>query len=265
MINFFLYQAKRISFSDQGKGNVVVFVHGFVESKHIWNSYAHEMASKYRVICIDLPGHGLSENLGETHSMSLMAELVYSLLNDLGIKSCVLIGHSMGGYVALAFAKKHESMLKGLILFHSQANSDSLQAKTNRDRLVEIVRNNKSQFITSFFPSLLAECNREKYSDEIQMLRNEAHFISKEGIIAAILGIKEREDMRAMLGKLKIEVLFILGHSDERIPIELVKDQLVLSKKINHIILNNVGHLGFIEAKEKCYTTINQFADKVFE
>lgn len=263
MINFFLYQAKRISFSDQGKGNVVVFLHGFVESKHIWNSYAQEMASKYRVICIDLPGHGKSEVVAEVHSMNLMAEVVYSVLLHLEVKSCLIVGHSMGGYVALAFAKKHESMLKGLILFHSQANSDSLQAKNNRDRLVEIVRNNKSQFITSFFPSLLAECNREKYSDEIQMLRNEANLISKEGIIAAILGIKEREDMRSMLGKLKIEVLFILGDSDERIPLELVKDQLVLSKKINHIILNDVGHLGFIEAKGSCYLTLVQFAGEV--
>ena len=100
---FFLYKERRISYTDSGKGAVVVLLHGYLESSEVWNGFNDKLASEFRVISVDLPGHGLSDIYDEVHSMEFMATVIKELLESLGIKKGFITGHSLGGYVALAF------------------------------------------------------------------------------------------------------------------------------------------------------------------
>ena len=129
MENFIQFKGAKIHFTDTRKGRCIVLLHGFLESMEIWNEYVKLLSKRYRVICIDLPGHGKSENIGYVHTMELMADCVKEVLYSLQITKCVMIGHSMGGYVTLAFAEKHERNLRGFALFHSHAAPDSEEKK----------------------------------------------------------------------------------------------------------------------------------------
>jgi pimeloyl-ACP methyl ester carboxylesterase len=253
-----------INYSDTGTGNVIVFLHGFLETSAIWDDFTEQLSGQFRIIAMDLPGFGDSGVLAEEHSMELMATELRNILEIEGVSKCVLVGHSMGGYVAMAFAELYPAFLKGLILFHSHTGADSEEAKANRDRAVKIVEKDKIEFITSFIPELFAPHNRKVYNKEIALLSDLAAQNSKEGIIAAIKGMKNRKDRTALLNKLKCPVLFIAGKYDTRAPLDLVLSQVDSSEKAVVAILEDSGHMGFIEARDETLEIINDFASTVW-
>lgn len=245
-----LIDTKKVSFIDAGKGPVVVMLHGFMESSSIWTSFIQKWCNEFRVIAIDLPGHGATDIYKEIHSMSLMADLVHALLTSLNISSCVMIGHSMGGYVSLAFAEKYPDMLKGLCLFHSHSLDDSDEAKQNRIRTVDIIKNDKLSFVSSFTPSLFDSVNVVKFQQEINALMLIARHMQAEAIIAAQLGMKDRGSKEDVLRTLQVPVLSVLGKQDIRMPFEKLMVQASLPAKSEMIILDNCGHMGFIEHQD---------------
>ena len=151
-----LYNDKKIFFAESGKGKTIVLLHGFTETSKIWDSFRDQLSESFRVIVIDLAGHGKSESLEPVHSMELQADVVYEVLKQRKVKKCLMIGHSMGGYVTLAFTSKYPEMLKGLCLFHSHPFPDSPEDLKNRNRTIKVVEQDKfgfvSRFITSLFP-----------------------------------------------------------------------------------------------------------------
>ena len=155
------YKEGKVYYTEAGKGRAIVLLHGFMESLHIWDDYAKELSKRYRVICIDLPGHGKSDCFGYVHSMELMADAVNAVLEKLNLRKIFLAGHSMGGYTGLAFAEKYPDKIKGLCLFHSTANADSEERKENRNRALEIVKKNHKKFINQIIPLWFAKENRE--------------------------------------------------------------------------------------------------------
>ena len=130
------FKGTDIFYEDAGKGSAVVLLHGFLENVTIWNSLKEELLSRYRVITIDLLGHGKTGCLGYVHTMEMMAETVKAVLDELMVRRVSLIGHSMGGYVALAFAEAHPDDVKALVLVNSTTSADSEVKKKNRDRAV---------------------------------------------------------------------------------------------------------------------------------
>jgi pimeloyl-ACP methyl ester carboxylesterase len=119
------YKNANIHFSSQGKGRAIVLLHGFLENISMWDDIILTLSKKYRVISIDLLGHGKSENIGYIHSMEDQASMIKFVLDALNLRKCVLIGHSMGGYVGLAFAEHFKENIKALCLMNSTALSDS--------------------------------------------------------------------------------------------------------------------------------------------
>jgi pimeloyl-ACP methyl ester carboxylesterase len=117
----------------------MLLLHGFLESSTIWSTIVPELSKYNTLVILDLPGHGKSGCIAETHSMELMAEVVHSLLKFLKIKSVSFVGHSMGGYVALAFAEKYEHNIERLVLLNSTTNEDSTERKRNRERSLNII------------------------------------------------------------------------------------------------------------------------------
>jgi len=253
-----------VNYSVLGSGPALVLLHGFLESMAIWDDFANALSKTNKVITIDLPGFGKTDIFSENHSMELMADTVEAVLENGNIKYCLLAGHSMGGYVRLAFANKYAHRLKGLVLFHSHAAADDEQGRINRDRTIEIVKKNRKDFIAGFIPLLFAEQNIEKFAEKIEELKSISLKTSAEGVTAALAGMRDRDDHTALLKQLDIPVLFIVGKQDSRIPIEKILPQIALPKHAEALILDEVGHMGFIEARKQTLRTLAHFGIKWF-
>jgi pimeloyl-ACP methyl ester carboxylesterase len=260
------YKNARIAYSDMGQGNVMVLLHGFLESSEIWNKFASQLLKhQCRVIAIDLPGHGQSENIGYIHKMELMADCVKKVIDHLDISDFILIGHSMGGYVSLAFAEKHKSLLKGLILFHSSAKADDKQKKQSRLKAIEVAKQNQSMYVNATIPGLFKAENLEKYKTELEEIKSLAHQTSQQGIVAALEGMRRRKGRQMILRSFNQPVLFIIGKHDQAIPLQKVLPQLTLSYHTEALILEGAAHMGFIEAFEETLSAVKAFTTKIFE
>ena len=256
---------KKIHFQVSGTGPAIVLLHGFLESREVWKNFARRLSKEFQVIIIDLPGFGDSDTLGHTHSMDDMASAVHKVLKTLNINSSIMAGHSMGGYVTLAYAEKYPRTLKGFILFHSQAAADSKEARSNRDRTISLVEKDHYGFIKNFIPDLFDPGNVKKFSKEIGQLKELADRTSKEGIIAALEGMKIRPDRQHVLMNTKVPVLFIIGKNDKRIPMEVIIPQTLLPGHAEVLLLDHVGHMGFIEASGKTYAAFEGFAKRLLK
>ena len=264
MDNYFNYQDRKIYYRVDGKGPCLVLLHGFLENQNIWNHYAAQLSKQLKVVTLDLPGHGQSDNVAEVHSMELMADIVKELLDALQIKENVIIGHSMGGYVALAFAEKYAQQTKGFGVFHSHALADTTEGKINRGRAIQVVKDNHKNFISNFIPDLFTPENQERYTQEIKNLQAESKLMEKEGIIAALNGMRERTDKTKLLKNTKVPVLFIIGKKDPRTPMSIMNEQISLPEHSEVLILEHVAHMGFIEASKTCLSFINSFTIRCF-
>lgn len=253
------FQSKSIHYQIIGEGITIVLLHGFMEDISMWKDHIKILAKQYQVLAIDLPGHGQSEVIAEVHSMELMADLTIHILQLENIEKCVLIGHSMGGYASLAFAEKYPDKLLGFGLFHSHTMGDTEEAKRNRERTIEVVKNEKGGFINQFIPSLFAEENRVKFQNEINHQIKLADEMNPMGITAALAGMKDRPMRLNIVAFSPVPVLFILGKFDSRIPLEMVLAQAVAPNCSQINILGNSGHMGWLEEKEISIAAIEGF------
>jgi len=247
-----------------GEGNTLVLLHGFPMDSRVWDNAKQRFASYFEVICIDLPGFGQTENLHETHSMVLMAEAVHAVLTHENIKKCLLLGHSMGGYVALAFAKLFPDILKGWILLHSHAAEDDATGKEKRDKAIQSVLKNKANFLNSFMEGLFVDDFANKHPEKVDFIRYICLSQSEQAITAALRGIRDRQNQLNLLKKIQVPVLFILGKNDIRMPFIKIMEQAQLPAHAELLILDQVAHFGFMEKPEITGLTIGMFATKCF-
>jgi pimeloyl-ACP methyl ester carboxylesterase len=261
-----LFENVPIHYKVEGKlhQHAIVLLHGFTESLDIWDDFSAELSVDFKVICIDLPGHGSSGCIGETHTMELMADVVKTILDKEKVKKCVIIGHSMGGYVTLAFAEKYPKYMQGLGLFHSSALPDTQEGKINRAKAIEAIGKNHSGFVMNFIPDLFAPCHRKPLKKKIDILIDKASEMSKQSIIASQRGMMERGDKRDVLKKAIYPVLFIAGKQDTRIPFEKVLEQIVLPKDTVALLLHDIAHMGYLEARDKTIYAVKCFVEGIY-
>jgi pimeloyl-ACP methyl ester carboxylesterase len=264
MNEYLAIEGHRLHYCIEGNGPVIVLLHGFLESLEIWDEFASVLSKEFSIVRIDFPGHGKSDNFSDVHTMEFMASCVKAVLDHRNICNCLLVGHSMGGYVSLAFAENYPQFAKGIILFHSQAAPDSAEALENRVRTINIVKKNRSGFIRQFIPDLFDLRNISKFSGQIKDLVHIASEVNDIGIIAALQGMKERYGWTELLSVSDLPFLFIIGKQDSRILPKLVMDQALIPKHSEVLLLENVGHMGFIEAPHKTLQTLRYFALKCF-
>lgn len=257
---FFLYKGRGINYTDSGRGTVIVLLHGYLESLEVWNGFEQKLASEFRVISVDLPGHGNSEVYGEVHTMEFMAMAVMDLLVNLGIAKSFIIGHSLGGYVALAFLELFPDSLSGYCLFHSQPLADSPEALKKRKREIGIVNMGKKNLM---YPDnvirMFADSNLEKYADALQRSKEIASRIPGKGIIAVLNGMMMRPSRLSIMEEGRVPCLWILGLHDNYIPCDLIQAKVKLPPNAEVVILSNSGHIGFIEEEDKAVSEIREF------
>jgi pimeloyl-ACP methyl ester carboxylesterase len=209
-----IYKNTKISYTEQGKDTAVVLLHGFLENQSMWNAFVPDLSKKNRIITIDLLGHGQTECLGYVHSMEDQADMVHAVLHEIKIRKAVFIGHSMGGYVALAFAELYPENVKGIVLLNSTSRADSDERKVNRDRAIVAVKQNYTAFVRMSIANLFSEDNREKLVDEIESVKLEALKTPLQGIVAALEGMKIRKDREVILHFAPFPIQLILGKKD---------------------------------------------------
>jgi pimeloyl-ACP methyl ester carboxylesterase len=248
-MNQILYKNTKISYYDSGKCAAVVLLHGFLENQKMWQDLVPELSKKYRVVTIDLLGHGETECLGYVHSMEENAEVVRAVLSKLRIRKAVFVGHSMGGYVALAFAELYQAMVKGLVLQNSTSKADSEERKANRNRAIKAVKKEYTAFVRLSIANLFSEENREKMTDEIEKVKLEALKTPLQGIVASLEGMKIRKDRETLLQSATYPILLILGKKDGVLNYE---DNL---KQIENTAVKLVtfpdGHMSHIENRQE--------------
>lgn len=259
------FKDANLHYRDEGNGNAVVLLHGYLESMDIWGSFKDELSRSYRVITIDLPGHGRSDTVYEIHTMEVMADTVEIVLNNLNIGQAVIIGHSMGGYVTLAFTEIFPEKTAGFCLFHSHGFADSDEKKANRDKEIELVKSGKKMQIFKInIPRAFANDNLQRFSDEVKRSGEIALATKENGIVCALKGMKVRPDRRKVLIESVRPVFIIAGKKDNYIPFGIYEQHFNLAPKTDVLILENSGHMGFIEEKEKSLEGILKFLDKIY-
>lgn len=247
----------------KGKGSTVVLIHGFCEDSSLWNDYAEGLSTSYQVVCPDLPGFGNSApEFAEAVTMEYYAKRVHELLDTLltAEEEVTMIGHSLGGYVALAFAELYPERINGIGLFHSTAYADSDEKKESRDKVAAYIQEKGvAAFTDHFIEPLFYVANRERLVTEIEGLKKRAALSSKEGVVAATLGMKERVERIDVLKQLTCPVLFIVGKNDTAVPIDKSLEQSCLPSQSLVYLMDKVGHMGMLEEKKKCYTILQAF------
>lgn len=253
-----------LRYSDSGNGFAVVLIHGYLESLDIWNNFAEKLTEDFRVICIDIPGHGMSGIAGNVHSMDLMAGFVKKLLDKLSVEKCFLIGHSMGGYIVLAFAEAFPGYLSGYSLFHSTPFADTPEKKSNREREIDLIKQGKKELIINVnIPMAFADINIEKLSKEVKFAKKLARNTTDYGIIPLLRGMMERPDRTSLINNSEVPVLWILGKHDNYINYGQVRPRINEGPKTEIFVLENSGHMGFLEEPEKSLIKIREFIDKI--
>ncbi len=246
--------------SEQGE-RCVVLLHGYLESLMVWEDFVPLLYKSVRVVTLDLPGHGISVVTGKTHTMDFLADTVADGLKTLGINRCTLVGHSMGGYVALAFAERHAEMLEGLVLLSSTPNPDSEEKKENRRREIAIVKAGKKDTLAHVAPAAgFAKDNLQRMADYVEELQEQVFITEEEGITALLAGMMERRDQNEMLRNSSVPQMFIFGRKDGYISVEVAEKIAADHPQARVVWLDDSGHMGFLEEPGKCAAAILEFA-----
>src|SRR6056297_423368 len=250
----------KIRYKIEGTGKPLVLIHGYLENLEIWDDFASVLAEDYKVVRVDLPGHGESDVAGETHNMELLAQGVKSVLEAEEIDSATIVGHSLGGYVTLAFLEKYPNHVDRLVLFHSHPFADKKEVKENRDREIELVKKGKKDLIfQTNIPKAFATDNLERFPEEVSKAKKIAMQTEGEGIIANLRGMKSRPDRSELVKNTDKPFLIIAGKKDNYIDYHSVIPEIKLPEQGILLTLENSGHLGFIEEKEKSLHTLKDF------
>ena len=245
-----------VRYFDTGAGKNLVFLHGFCESSDIFELLVPDLAKNYRVLSIDLPGHGGSDMVPGMHHIDEMARWLHRVMRVLKLKKFVLIGHSLGGYIGLAYAARYPQELAGLGLFHSSAGSDPDSRKEIRNKTIKLIeKHGKEPFLRSFIPKLFSKSQPEMIERVYQLSLQ----TRTDAMLALTAAMRDRIDSTPLLEQLDIPVLFIIGGQDEFISRSQARDELLKSKKGIGCFLQDAGHAGFYESPEKCLFAIRNF------
>lgn len=263
--NFGRFNGKNCCWYTSGNGSALVFLHGFLEDASIWKNFALDLSASFKIINVDLPGHGKTESDPFENTISWMADMLAFILKQENCQEAIVIGHSMGGYAALSFLERYPEFCKGVVLFNSTCEADHEQKKIDRDRTIKVLEKNPMIFIQEAIPNLFKEENRIQLQEQIVKLVDQASKLDIKGTSACLRGMKNRKDQSELLKKLAIPLLFIAGDSDNIIPLEKSLAQIKYSNYIQPLILNNCGHMGFMEKENETLSAIKRFANEIFK
>jgi pimeloyl-ACP methyl ester carboxylesterase len=261
---FLSFKDRKLFYTDSGKGRVIVLLHGYLESADVFKNIAERLSSGFRVITVDLPGHGLSDACGTINTMEYMATAVRAVLDSAGVSRIFLVGHSMGGYVTLAFLELFPELLSGYCLLHSHPMADKPEAVEKRKLNIGIVEGDgKDLMIPDFIKNLFAHINAGRLKKTIDKSVSLALKTKKQTIVADLKGMMARPDRTSLVESGKLPFLWILGTMDGHIDFRSVQQNVTLPANATVVVLNNSGHMGFIEEEDLSVRAIEDFVKQI--
>ena len=265
MRKHFKHNGRTLFFSAWGSGPVVVLLHGFGELAAIWKHQARALQNAYKVYLPDLPGSGDSEML-DNMSLEGIADSIACLLKAENVSSCILVGHSMGGYIALAFAEKYGGMLRGLGLFHSSAFADNEEKIATRQKGISFLEQHGAyEFLKMSVPNLYSAATKEKHPalvpEHLSLVKN----MKAAALISYYKAMIQRPDRTGILENARFPVLIVLGQEDTAVPIEQGLKQCSIPNLSYIHILDRSGHMGMVEEPEKSNELLTGFVSFTLE
>ena len=253
-----LYQKKKINYRVSGEGSTVVLLHGYCEDQKMWDHFIPLLPSA-KYITIDLPGFGSSEVISNI-SIEGMAEVVMEVLKELQIDNVTLIGHSMGGYISLAFAEKFPTALSGLGLFHTHPYEDSELQKATRNKSIDFLeRHGSALYAKQLIPKLFPDGFTKFNNSLLDKLIFRASQFPLEGLINGQQAMRDRPDQSQVLETANYPVQYIIGKKDTTLDEKRLIEQTTLASNSSIHILPAVGHMGMFEAPEETANLVRQF------
>lgn len=246
-----------LHFQTKGNGKeTLVLLHGFMENLSIWDEMESSLSNGFTLLKIDLPGHGQSEILGEIHTMELMASAVKEVTDSLNLKKFHLLGHSMGGYISLAFAEKFPQHLKSLTLFFSTYFPDDEEKKEQRRKSFRIIQDAFKHYVNAGIPNLFNPNELDALEGKINLAKDIALSTNNLGALACVKGMIERPDRRTVLENFEEKILIIAGKHDNAVKTETTIKHLPDRTNIKSYVLD-CGHNGHWERPTICAEIIN--------
>jgi pimeloyl-ACP methyl ester carboxylesterase len=250
----------RLHYERQGRGLPVVLLHGYCGSSRYWREIVPALSSRYDVIMPDLRGHGASPATDEGYSMEQLADDVAGLLDELRLERVYLFGHSLGGYITLAFAERYADRLLGFGLVHSTSLPDTEAGREGRLKTIEQIRREGVQaFVDGLIPKLFATEHRQKMAAKIEEAKAIGAGTSTQGAIGCALGMRDRTDRTHVLVGTTLPVLLLAGAEDEIVAPD--RRFPAAAPHITALALPEVGHMGMMEAPEPFVSALLAFLD----
>jgi len=251
----------KIAYVEEGMGETLVLIHGFCGSSSYWHKLVPLLSKTHHVIAIDLRGHGNSSAPDEPYSMERFADDLALFVDELGLAKIHLFGHSLGGYVTLAFANQYADKLASFGLIHSTPYPDDDAAKANRDKGAQSIRENGMEpFIKALIPKLFAPSHIESMTEEVQLAKEIGFATSPIGAIQTLGAMRDRADRNHVLQETTLPVLLVAGTEDQIIPAK--KTFTVDKNSVEQVLLPDAGHMGMVEAPEKMAEAMGSFLNK---
>ncbi|MEW4372479.1 alpha/beta fold hydrolase [Paenibacillus kandeliae] len=250
-----------LHYTDSGKGTPVVLLHGFFGSSAYWDEVVPLLNSHVRCIVPDLRGHGRSLAPEGSYRIEQMAEDIIALLDHLELDQAVVLGHSMGGYIALALAEQHSDRLQAWGLIHSTAHEDTPEAKEKRLQAVSKINSDGvATFVDGFVEGLFAPSSLEQLPQAVQKAREIGYNTPPQGGCGAALAMRERPDRRQVLSSSTLPILLVAGEHDQLIPAERLFT--AQGTNITTATIPTVGHMSLLEAPDQLAEIIISFTQK---
>ncbi len=265
-----LFQNKKIFYRLEGKGKPVFLLHGFGEDGNIWIHQIKSLRKNYCLIIPDLPGSGQSEMLEGNRTIEDYAEVVKAIAEEVVFKNkkgnqFSLIGHSMGGYITLAFAEKYPKLLNSFGLFHSSAFGDDEPKKTIRRKGIQFIKKNGSEaFLKTSTPNLFCEQTKKDKPELISRLLTISKDISPKVLIQYYEAMILRPDRISVLESFSKPVLFICGKYDSAVPLEVSLKQSHIPCITFFHILTHSAHIGMWEEYRLSSQYLLEFLTSIF-
>lgn len=248
-----------LNYRESGSGPTVILIHGFPMNQQVWSDFAEKLSAWFQVVTPDLPGFGKSPALQEGFSLDDVAQTLHTWIKEKKYKQPVIIGHSLGGYIALALADHDLDIMSGMCLFHSTALADADEKKESRNKVLEFIEKKGVQAFTSNF---IAQLYADPQHSSITKIKNIAVQSSKETVTGYTRAMRDRKDRTGLLKRFPYPVMFLAGDKDQNIPPDSIHQQVTLNKKAEANILPEVAHMGMFESEKACLKSIQKFIEK---
>ena len=247
-------------FSALKSAKAIVLLHGFLETQAMWRPFADFITDQgHLIITIDLPGFGFTPTWGYVQTMEQMAMAVNAVCEHEQIKAVDLVGHSMGGYVALAFAELYPTQVKSLCLLHSTALPDSDERKLIRDKVIATVKQDTAVYTRLFFDGLFKPENKPRFKAEIAQMRKATDGVTPKAMVNALQGMRNRKDRLPFLKAAQFNIGFVIGRHDVSVPCESLLYQVAQLPSSQHLLLEQSAHMGQLEQQHETFSFLKKF------